>query len=164
MDYSIEPESIADIGIKGDLVKIKEHITKSKKDINFLFKVTAKYGHIEAVKYLVENGADIKTSDNFALRFAANNGQLEVVKYLVEQGADIHSYNEEALYLASVNKHIEVVRYLKGIYLKRFKKKFLCYNCIVLPMCLDFCDPLIVKPGIFTIERRMNWRSAGRRF
>jgi len=66
----------------------------------------------EAIKYLVENGADIHARDDLALRWAAGNCHLEVVKYLVEQGADIHARDDSALQLAAANGELEVVKYL----------------------------------------------------
>ena len=73
-------------------------------------------GNLEIVKYLVENGADIKDNDsNTALTVASRNGNLEVVKYLVENGADINdkdNYGDTALMVASWNGNLEVVKYL----------------------------------------------------
>ena len=48
-------------------------------------------GHVEAVEYLVEQGADKEAQDNYGctpLRHASGRGHGKVVKYLVEQGAD----------------------------------------------------------------------------
>ncbi|MNY42078.1 Ankyrin repeat protein [compost metagenome] len=69
-------------------------------------------GHLEVVKFLLEQGADIHAESNKALRFAAIEGCLDVVKYLVEQGADIHAQNEGALQTAAQRGHIEVVKCL----------------------------------------------------
>ena len=46
----------------------------------------AENGHLEVVKYLVENGADIHANNDHALRWSARFGHLEVVKYLIEKG------------------------------------------------------------------------------
>ena len=49
-------------------------------------------GNLAAVKYFVENGADIHGKANngkSALIEAAQKGDLAMVKYLVEKGADI---------------------------------------------------------------------------
>ena len=45
--------------------------------------------------------------------WASYNGHLEFVKYLVEQGADIHAEYDFALKYARKNKHLEVVKYLE---------------------------------------------------
>ena len=46
----------------------------------------SKNGHLQVVKFLVENGADIHANDESALRHASKHGCLEVVKFLVENG------------------------------------------------------------------------------
>jgi ankyrin repeat protein len=46
-------------------------------------------GHLDVVKYLVSQGADITADDNYAVRWASFYGHLEVVKYLVSQGAKL---------------------------------------------------------------------------
>ena len=46
-------------------------------------------GHLEIVKYLVEQGANIHILDEAPLRDACFYGYFEIVKYLVEQGAII---------------------------------------------------------------------------
>ena len=69
-------------------------------------------GHLEVVKYLVEQGADIHANDDLSLISASNNGHLELVKYLVEQGADIHAHNDLSLRWARQRGHTEVADYL----------------------------------------------------
>ena len=49
-----------------------------------------------------------------ALEWASACGHLEVVKYLVENGADVHACDGWALREASWNRHLEVVEYLKS--------------------------------------------------
>jgi hypothetical protein len=70
-------------------------------------------GHLEIVKYLVENVGNIHFKDN-ALKMASENGHLETVKYLVEAGADIHAENDRALKFAKINRHLEIVKYLES--------------------------------------------------
>ena len=64
---------------------------------NDALNLSARYGYLEIVKYLVDNGADIHSVNDFALRSSADNGHPEVVKYLIEKGADIHADNDYAL-------------------------------------------------------------------
>jgi ankyrin repeat protein len=45
------------------------------------------YGHLEVVKLLIENGADVRAKDGVALRLASRYGHLEVVRLLIENGA-----------------------------------------------------------------------------
>ena len=76
---------------------------------------TSENGHLEVVKYLVEQGADICVDSDQALRWASRNGYLKVVKYLVEQGANIHARSEEALVFANMNGYLDVVDYLESV-------------------------------------------------
>lgn len=75
-----------------------------------------KSGHFEVVKYLVNQGADVRAIDDHALRLAAENGQLGIVKYLVEleDGAHVSVYASDGLALrwAAHNGKLSVVKYL----------------------------------------------------
>ncbi len=89
---------------------------------NKLLILAARYGYLEIVKYLAENGAtpgdvgillaDIHADYDYALRLAAENGHLEVVKYLVDNGANLNADDDYALRLAALNGYLEVVKYL----------------------------------------------------
>jgi ankyrin repeat protein len=50
--------------------------------------LASKHGHLEVVKLLVSQGANINDHGDLAVQWASEHGQLEVVKYLVSQGAD----------------------------------------------------------------------------
>jgi hypothetical protein len=63
---------------KSFIPKINIHMNK-----DMALRMSSKYGHLEVVKYLVEQGADIHANNDRALREAAKNGHLEVVKYMV---------------------------------------------------------------------------------
>jgi ankyrin repeat protein len=69
-------------------------------------------GHLDVVRSLVENGADIHADNDFALRYTAVNGHIDIVRFLVENGADIHANNDLALRWAAEYGHLDVVRYL----------------------------------------------------
>ena len=79
----------------------------------------AQNGNTEIVKYLVENGADIKAQDSRLSRspihFAAENGNLDCVKYLAEKDADLQdqdSHGATALHYAAKSNNLEVVKFL----------------------------------------------------
>lgn len=72
-------------------------------------------GNLEIVKLLVENGANIHSNDDKAFRYAAEEGKLEVVKYLVDKGADIHALDDYAFVWSSYNEHNDVVNFLNSI-------------------------------------------------
>lgn len=45
----------------------------------------AKNGHLEVVKYLVENGANIHADDDCALRWAVDYGHINIEQYLLDR-------------------------------------------------------------------------------
>ena len=67
---------------------------------------------IDAVKYLIEQGADIHVDNDYPLIWASKMDQCKLVKYLVENGADIHARDDEALIWASKMGQCELVKYL----------------------------------------------------
>lgn len=78
-------------------------------------------GHLNVVRTLVENGADINhptKTNSTPLRAACFDGRLDIVKYLVEHDADIHisnKYNNTCLMIAAYKGHLEVVEYLLSL-------------------------------------------------
>ena len=50
-------------------------------------------GHIDVIRYLVSQGADIHAHDDLAVRWASENGHLDGVNYLVETGNYKTNYN-----------------------------------------------------------------------
>jgi len=85
----------------------------------------ARGGHLEVVKYLVEDcDADVHAMDDFALVLAAWGGQLEIIKYLVEEcGTDIHVWDDYVLRWAAHNGQLEVVKYLKTYNVSQFTNR-----------------------------------------
>jgi ankyrin repeat protein len=75
---------------------------------NFAIRAASFNGHLEVVKYLVDNGADV----NGGIESASKNGQFEILKYLVENGADVNHDGGWIIVEASMNGHLEVVKYL----------------------------------------------------
>lgn len=72
---------------------------------------------LDAVKYLVENGAEIDREDlekRTALMAASSSGSLEIVKYLVENGAEINREDREksTALIKAANGSLDVVKYL----------------------------------------------------
>jgi len=58
-------------------------------DMQDKFYKTCAYGKLKIVKYLVSQGANIRSYNDRAVRWASENGHLETVKYLVSQGAKL---------------------------------------------------------------------------
>lgn len=79
-------------------------------------------GHLDVVKYLVNNGADVNAATtgemggNTALMEASTKGYLDIIKFLVDEGADINAVTTfqgtTALMFASAMGHLDVVKYL----------------------------------------------------
>ena len=78
------------------------------------------YGHLEVVRFLVENGVNVNavtaTDGTTPLMMACERGHLEIVRLLVERGANVNAATSNdggtALMMASQNDHLEIVRYL----------------------------------------------------
>ena len=84
----------------------------------------SKDGDLSQVKSLIIEGAIVHAWDDEALRYAAERGHLEIVKYLVEEcGANVHAKDDYALHLAADRGHLGIVKYLKSYILSQFTKK-----------------------------------------
>ena len=73
-------------------------------------------GDYPAVRRLVEQGADVNTSQNgfSALILAAAGGHLDIVEYLVAKGMDVNAENREGINaLTMASEYIEVIMYLE---------------------------------------------------
>lgn len=60
---------------------------------------------VPALKFLIENGADIHAEQDKALRFAAYFGNVEGVRYLLKKGADPQALDGEALFNATSSQN-----------------------------------------------------------
>ena len=77
------------------------------------FTVAAREGHIEAVKWLIEKGADVNQADNEGLQHAAEAGHLAMVKLLVQHGADVFAVDmNRVMGLGKGNEHSNIVDFL----------------------------------------------------
>ena len=70
-------------------------------------------GASNAVRVLLEAGADVHAKEDWAVRWAAKNGHTETVKALLAAGADVHGEQDAAVRKASANGHTDTVRLLK---------------------------------------------------
>lgn len=79
----------------------------------FLKNATAKAGQVEVLRYLHEQGVDLRGDDDFVIGCAAEGGSLETLKFYIEElGADIKARDERAFYEAVHNGHRDVVDYI----------------------------------------------------
>jgi len=83
--------------------------------------MSAHYGNLEIVEYLVKNGAninsqffDLPTESIDALTASIKNGHIDVVKFLIKNGANIYVPENCALSTATACGHLNIVKYLIG--------------------------------------------------
>jgi ankyrin repeat protein len=114
MDINTE---FVDACTRGDLPAVKEYIKKANIHAgdDAALRWAVYEGHLETIKYLIEQGANVHADDDYALRWAVNTGHLEVVKCLIEQGANIHAKDDLALQWAKGQGHPDVVKYLESV-------------------------------------------------
>ena len=81
--------------------------------------VAAANGHLDVVRFLVEQGTDMEKSDKNGwtpLLTATCGDHIEVVRYLLEQGANRDkadsTYGQTSLHLAASYGHLEIVKLL----------------------------------------------------
>jgi ankyrin repeat protein len=60
-------------------------------------KWSAHNGHIEIIRFLLDNGANIHADKDQALRWSVYEKHLNVIELLLERGADVHINNDELL-------------------------------------------------------------------
>jgi len=89
--------------------------TKMNNDLNESLIEAARRNDLPAVKHLLSLGADIHTEDDYPLRVAAGEGHLEIVKFLIENGATVKRGWSSAPFLAALGGHWDVVNYLKEV-------------------------------------------------
>ena len=113
-DFLIEP--VADAASSGDIEKLKKLLTSGNpyyhfniKDVegetplsqtldNFTPDDGESASDFEVVKFLVENGADVNTSDDYGktiLMSAVSNGDKEIVEFLLDAGANTSAKDEK---------------------------------------------------------------------
>jgi ankyrin repeat protein len=87
--------------------------------------ISATYGHLPIIIYLISKGANLHYFQEKALKIACEKGYFDIVKYLIDLGADFHIDNEEPLKMAVTNNHFEIANYLlkKGSMLSVFNEK-----------------------------------------
>jgi len=101
---SKKDEELHNAAIIGNIDKMKKALTKNlffaaasinapSIDGTTALHLAAKNSQIEAMHFLLENGADINICDNehrTALHISAKNNQEKAVQFLLENNADIH--------------------------------------------------------------------------
>ena len=98
--------------------EVSRNVTDSMSERTGVLMEATKKGSKEAVKFLIDRGADTSIRDedgNTLVMKAAYKGHLEVVKLLLNRGADINAKNKNdmtALMWAAYKGHKETVKLL----------------------------------------------------
>jgi serine/threonine-protein phosphatase 6 regulatory ankyrin repeat subunit B len=105
-----------------DLEMVQLLVTNNGADMNKAMRklifIASVRGHLEILKCVIQNGADLNQQNNNCatpLYIASRNGHLEIVKLLTISGADVNCPNNNGatpLYVASRNGHFEIVQFL----------------------------------------------------
>ena len=117
MSFTITQEQIIDYIKDGNLKKIKflKEFGYDFTQKNMFIVLASGYGHLEIVKYFVDEcGCDPKVGNNRPIEIAAFYGYLEIVKYLIEECecdpeiARKYTTNEKIIeYLDSLKEEVE---------------------------------------------------------
>jgi len=108
-----------------DLEKLKEALASGEFKIDSLFRngqsllfLFVCRNNIPAVKFLVEEGADMEIHEKqdgyTALMAAISLGYVEITDYLIQKGADIHAVNtngDNIIHIAAIHGNLAVVKY-----------------------------------------------------
>lgn len=92
------------------LVKGLNSVRFQHKHLNDMMIWAADSGQTNAVKRLLQHGADVHDQYDFALRRAALKGHTSTVRFLLKEGhANVHAHNDEAFAFARIKGHVETV-------------------------------------------------------
>ena len=81
-----------------DVIKLLFNYNKSIfKDIRCYLDMSAEYGHLEVVKFLIEKKMYNKTNIDNALINCISNENAEIVRYLLQYTSTIHNYIDEVI-------------------------------------------------------------------
>jgi ankyrin repeat protein len=99
----------------GNVEEVKRLLSKRVKALTLdkSLMLACWYGHLEVVKLLVANGANIHANQNESLKMACYYGRLEIIKLLLERGASIDgNEGDNAVSCACYYGHLETVKLL----------------------------------------------------
>ena len=72
------------------------------------------YGHLNIVKYLIENSKyDLSNFYYISLFFACQGNYTNVVKYFIDQGVDSHNNSNYVLRWAEEKGYLDLVKLIK---------------------------------------------------
>ena len=96
------------------------------------FFYAARTGNISLLKYYIDTGIDIHSSDDFALRLAIAHKQKNAIIFLLQNGASKQVFNNSMLRLASLKGETEIVKeLLEEKTCDKESKLYAMYNAIL---------------------------------
>lgn len=81
--------------------EVQDYIEIAKEYYDIAVITAAEYGNLNALELLHKNGANIYTRDNDPIKIASKNGHIDIVRYLLEQKADATAGDFCAIRLAA---------------------------------------------------------------
>ena len=96
----------------------KKTKTRERNEGQTYLHFAAYLGHVDIVKVLIRNGADVNAVDRYmetALHFASKYGHVDVAKVLIQNGANVNAvdkWKKPALHWAARTGHVEVAKML----------------------------------------------------
>ena len=71
--------------------------------IDCALKWSSKFGYIDVVKFLIENGADVRKIDDNTLIFSSEYKNIDVIKFLIQ--SDIEYFKNNKIIIPIILKH-----------------------------------------------------------
>ena len=93
---NLNPDYILHYGCEIGILSLVKQSIKDGANFNWSnpICIASENGHIEIVKYLLNNGVDIHINQDSPLRYAIVVKKYDMVKFLIDNGADIHIADE----------------------------------------------------------------------
>lgn len=128
IQQAIDMDDLVDLKDCADLVELKRiHFMEmdeeaNRKVIKPIAVYTAEHGSIEAMRFLLKEGADINAQDSYGntpLLTAVDSNRIEMIRFLSQQPGihpEIRNYYGESINsIALLNKDAVVIAYLKEL-------------------------------------------------
>lgn len=87
---------------------IKNGLSFNENDNGYLIKIASTYGHLDIIKYMIEQDINIHYDNDLSLIYSFNNKHYDVFLYLLNHGADIDN-----CHVYANNKILEMKQYLR---------------------------------------------------
>jgi len=114
-----ELQNVIETGDKSLIKNFLKKLRAEKEDYEWAFIFAVWYGDLDVIKFLEEEGADVRTWKDYAMSLSVKAGHLNVVKYLILKGLSLgpHGYDGglSILEVSAQSGHMHVFKYLKSI-------------------------------------------------